>query len=32
VVQPWVLICAGAATVAEAKLPSWASDLALAAF
>ena len=32
VVQPWVLIGAGAATVVAAKLSSWASDLALAAF
>ena len=32
VVQPWVLIGAGAATVVEAKLSSWASDLTLAAF
>jgi hypothetical protein len=32
VVQPWVLIGAGAATVVEAKLSNWASDLALAAF
>jgi len=32
VVQPWVLIGAGAATVVEAKLSSWASDLALALF
>jgi len=30
--QPWVLIGAGAATVVEAKLSSWASDLTLAAF
>ena len=32
VVQPWVLIGAGAATVMAAKLSSWASDLTLAAF
>ena len=32
VVQPWVLIGAGAATVVEAKLSNWASDLTLAAF
>ena len=32
VVQPWVLIGAGAATVVEARLSSWASDLTLAAF
>ena len=32
VVQPWVLIGAGAATIVAAKLSSWASDLALAAF
>jgi hypothetical protein len=32
VVQPWVLIGAGAATVVEAKLSSWTSDLALALF
>ena len=32
VVQPWVLIGAGAATVLEAKLSNWASDLTLAAF
>ena len=32
VVQPWVLIGAGAATVVTAKLSSWASDLTLAAF
>jgi Sap, sulfolipid-1-addressing protein len=32
VVQPWVLIGAGAATVVEAKLSNWASDLILAAF
>ena len=32
VVQPWVLIGAGAATVVEAKLSSWASDLTLAVF
>jgi hypothetical protein len=32
VVQPWVLIGAGAATVVEAKLSSWASDLTLALF
>ena len=32
VVQPWVLIGAGAATVVAAKLSSWASDLTLAAF
>jgi hypothetical protein len=32
VVQPWVLIGAGAATVAEARLSNWASDLTLAAF
>jgi hypothetical protein len=31
-VQPWVLIGAGAATVVEAKLSNWASDLALALF
>ena len=32
VVQPWVLIGAGAATVVAAKLSNWASDLTLAAF
>ncbi len=32
VVQPWVLIGAGAATVVEAKLSNWTSDLALALF
>jgi hypothetical protein len=32
VVQPWVLIGAGAATVVEARLSNWASDLTLAAF
>ena len=32
VVQPWVLIGAGAATVVTAKLSTWASDLTLAAF
>ena len=32
VVQPWILIGAGAATVVEAKLSNWASDLTLAAF
>ena len=32
VVQPWVLIGAGAATVVAAKLSSWASYLALALF
>ena len=32
VVQPWVLIAAGAATVVEARLSSWASDLTLALF
>jgi hypothetical protein len=32
VVQPWILIGAGAATVVEAKLTNWASDLTLAAF
>jgi hypothetical protein len=32
VVQPWVLIGAGAATVVTAKLSSWTSDLTLAAF
>src|SRR5215472_11516458 len=32
VVQPWVLIGAGAATVVEAKLSNWASYLALALF
>jgi hypothetical protein len=32
VVQPWVLIGAGAATVVEARLSSWASDLTLALF
>ena len=32
VVQPWVLIGAGAAMVVAAKLSSWASYLALAAF
>jgi threonine/homoserine/homoserine lactone efflux protein len=32
VVQPWVLIGAGAATVVEAKLSSWASDLTLVLF
>ena len=32
VVQPWVLIGAGAATVVEAKLSNWANDLTLAAF
>jgi len=30
--QPWALIGAGAATVVEAKLSSWTSDLALALF
>ena len=30
--QPWVLIGAGAATVVEARLSNWASDLTLAAF
>ena len=32
VVQPWVLIGAGAATVVEAKLSSWTSYLMLALF
>jgi len=32
VVQPWVLIGAGAATIMAAKLSNWASDLTLAAF
>ena len=32
VVQPWILIGAGAATVVAAKLSNWASDLTLAAF
>jgi len=32
VVQPWVLIGAGAATVVAAKLSNWESDLTLAAF
>ena len=32
VVQPWVLIGTGAATVVEARLSNWASDLTLAAF
>ena len=32
VVQPWVLIGAGAATVVEAKLSSWESYLALLGF
>jgi len=32
VVQPWVLIGADAATVVEARLSNWASDLTLAAF
>jgi hypothetical protein len=32
VVQPWILIGAGAATVVEAKLSNWASDLTLAAY
>jgi len=32
VVQPWLLIGAGAATVVEAKLSNWASDLTLALF
>src|SRR5215472_4995714 len=31
-VQPWVLIAAGAATVVAAELSNWASDLTLAAF
>jgi Sap, sulfolipid-1-addressing protein len=30
--QPWALIGAGAATVVEARLSNWASDLTLAAF
>ena len=32
VIQPWVLIGAGAATVVAAKLANWASNLTLAAF
>jgi hypothetical protein len=32
VVQPWVLIGAGAATVVAARLSTWASDLTLAVF